>query len=107
MKIFFFILFYLLSMVATYFLSLAGSNCFSSANINPYFYELISAHIICYVIMIFSVCKFTNAKKYWILPFLAGVFDLLPIVNLIPLIPTILNLACLVVGCVYKGTKSK
>lgn len=44
--------------------------------------------------------KFVQLHWLWILPMLAGIFDFIPVLSSIPLIPTLLHLAALVVGLI-------
>lgn len=99
-----FVLVYLFFMLLTYYLPYAGSNSAVAAavhaavsSVNKPFW----AHL-------FSLCMMVGATWYrgsvigksWIMifPIIAAVFDLAPLLNWIPLVPTAMHLAALIMG---------
>lgn len=100
----FFIL-YLLFMVPTYILPWLGSNsgllnvagAASGAGLHPLFW----IHVLSYVVLILLAwMRGSLIDRSWlvVLPILAGIFDLVPGFNWIFLIPTGLNVLCVILG---------
>jgi len=64
---------------------------------NPFFW----VHLIVWAILIgLAYARGKSINQGWliILPILGAIFDLVPGLNWIPLIPTILNVACIICG---------
>ncbi len=105
----FFFMAYLVTMIPTYILVYFGSN---SAVINglgriaggglPVQFWW---HLTCYAILIFlAFTRGVRIARGWLitLPIVAMVFDFIPGLNLIPLVPTVLNLTALFIGTTRK-----
>lgn len=103
MKQVLFVIFYLIPLIITYITSYLGSASLINAKLNPHFTKLFIIHISCYIVMITSCLKFTKDKKICIFPIIAAAFDFIPIINFIPLIPTILNLSGIIIGTINIG----
>lgn len=104
MKKVLFVILYLIPLAITYYLSLLGSNSVLYASLNsPHQTDFFIAHISCYIFIILISIWLAGDKKTCIFPIIAGVFDLTPVLNFIPLVPTILN----IIGIVYGVLKSK
>lgn len=103
MKKILFVVSYIIPLIITYITSYMGSASFITARFNPHFINFFIIHISCYIIMIISCIKFTTDKKICIFPIIAAAFDFIPIINFIPLIPTILNLSGIVIGTINIG----
>lgn len=96
-----YVILYLLFMVPTYLLSWVGSNSslilLATLGTNPFFWM----HLIALVFL----CLLAHSRghrigKPWLvwLPVLALIFDLAPVLNLIPFVPTALHLLAIVLG---------
>ncbi len=103
MKQVIFVTLYLIPLVITYITSSMGSASLVNAKLNPNFMTLFTIHISCYAVMILSCLKFTKDKKICVFPIIAAAFDFIPIINFIPLIPTILNLSGIIIGTINIG----
>lgn len=103
MKQVLFVIFYLIPLIITYITSYLGSASLINAKFNPHFTKLFIIHISCYIVIITSCLKFTKDKKICIFPIIAAAFDFIPIINFIPLIPTILNLSGIIIGTINIG----
>lgn len=95
-----FALIYIIPMIITYVCSWMGSTSMLTAKVNPHFWTLFIVHVGCYVIIIYNCLNLPNKKSICIFPILAAVFDLFPIVNYIPFVPTGLNVAGIVSGII-------
>lgn len=104
-----FVVAYLALMVPTYILPYFGSNSAIAGAIGaaighrttPQFWM----HVWCLVLLVLvTSIRGRNIGKNWLLiyPVLAGVFDLVPGLNVIPLVPTVMHLFALLLGA--KGT---
>ena len=105
-----FVLLYLLLMLPTYVLPWLGSN---SAVVNtgaaltdqainlPFWIHLGCLFALCFV----AWSRGSVIDKQWlvIFPVFAGLFDLLPFLNWMPFWPTLLHVACIVLGVVLKA----
>ena len=103
-----FVVAYVLFMVPTYFLPYVGSNSsilhgldavVGGGNLNPAFWShLVSMLILCFLCWI----RGAYVAKGWlvIFPVLAIVFDFMPGLSVIPLIPTVMHLFAIVLGVV-------
>lgn len=103
MKKVLFVVFYLIPLIITYITSYMGSVSLVNAKFNPNFMKFFMIHASCYIVMIISCLKFTKDKKICIFPIIAAAFDFIPIINFIPLIPTILNLSGIIIGTINIG----
>jgi hypothetical protein len=108
----FFVL-YLLFMLPTYVLPWLGSNsgmlnvagAAAGAGVHP----LLWVHLLTYVVLAgLAWLRGSLIGHAWLvaLPVLAAVFDLVPGLNWIFLIPTILNVLCLILGVALKGPRA-
>jgi hypothetical protein len=101
-----FAILYIVLMIPTYLLPYMGSNSSilnaTSAGMNPFFWLHLSILIILAVVTWF---RGSNIDKKWLLifPILALVFDLVPGLSSIPLVPTVMHLLAIILGVV--GTK--
>ncbi len=102
-----FVILYILFMLPTYFLPYLGSNsamgaalgAAADAGINPAFWAHLGSLIILIVIAWFRG-TFVGKKWLIIFPILAAVFDLMPGLSLIPLVPTIMHLLAIILGVI-------
>lgn len=96
---------YMVLMLPTYFLPYAGSNsavvaglgAAAGAGLSPQFWT----HVAClYLLVVITWLRGCAISKQWIaiFPLIASFFDMVPGVNLIPLIPTVMHICALVVG---------
>ncbi len=101
----FFVLAYVVLMIPTYLLPYIGSNStLSNAasqaaynQMNPFFW--LHAGVLVLLILITWLRGSLVGKKWLtVFPFLAAVFDMVPGLNFIPLIPTVLHLCAIVMG---------
>mgnify|MGYP001379576383 CR=1 FL=1 len=104
---FVFVTIYILFMLPTYYLPYLGSNS-SAVNVlgaaageglNPAFYFHLGALL---VLLIITWIRGTYIRKKWlvIFPILASVFDLVPGLSMIPLVPTAMHLLAIILGVV-------
>lgn len=95
---------YAVTLIPTYVLPYFGSNSLMVNGIlsasggmpAPFWW-----HISCYAVLIFvAFIRGARISRLWLsaFPVLAAIFDLLPVINNIPLVPTVFNLAALYVG---------
>jgi len=100
-----FVIVYIIFMIPTYFLPYLGSNsavlgataAAAGNGINPAFWW----HLIALVVLIgITATRGTVIGKKWIqiFPILAAVFDLVPGLSLIPLVPTVMHLCAIIIG---------
>ncbi len=100
-----FVLLYILFMLPTYYLPYLGSNSAVlntagmavDAGMNPAFWLHLGALIVLMVVIWF---RSVLIDKKWlvIFPVLATVFDLVPGLSLIPLVPTAMHLCAMIIG---------
>ena len=100
-----FVLLYIVFMIPTYVLPYLGSNSSvlntagqaSGAGMNPLLWLHLGALIALIVITFF---RGTLVDKKWlvIFPILATVFDLVPVLSFIPLVPTVMHLCAIIMG---------
>ena len=108
-----FVLLYILFMLPTYYLPYVGSNsavigalgqagaAASDANplagVNPAFWLHLGSLI---VLMVLAWFRGAVIAKKWLIifPILAAIFDLVPGLNLIPLVPTVMHLLAIILG---------
>ena len=102
-----FIIVYLLFMMPTYVLPYLGSNssvlntagAASGAGLNPALF----VHVVALVILI-AITYFRGKLigKNWLIafPILASAFDLLPVLSLIPFVPTLMHLLAIIFGVI-------
>lgn len=96
-------------MVPTYYLPYLGSNSVlagaiaaSEGGSNPAFW----AHLICLIVLVLiTIIRGKAVRKNWlvIFPIIAAVFDLMPILSWIPLIPTVMHLFAIILGVVSES----
>lgn len=95
---------YAITLIPTYVLPYFGSN---SLLVNGAYGEVGGYpaafwwHISCYAVLIFlAFVRGARISRIWLVafPVLSGVFDLMPVINNIPLAPTVFNLAALYIG---------
>lgn len=106
-----FVLLYLLCLIPTYILPYFGSNSIVAATgtLGLTFFGTVF-HVIFLGVMILLAHKREKATtiNYLILfPILAGVFDMTPVLSIIPLIPTIFHLLAIVIGVVKEKQEAK
>lgn len=105
-----FVLLYVLFMIPTYLLPYIGSNSSlinaagvsSGAGMNPAFW----LHLIALVVLVLLAWfRGVNVGKTWLIafPIVALLFDLTPVLNNIPLIPTVMHVFTIIVGIVGTG----
>ena len=104
-----FVALYLVFMIPTYYLPYKGSNsavigairASAEAGINPYFWLHLAALLALVVITWF---RGVLIDKKWLLifPLLAAVFDLAPLLSVIPLVPTVMHLLAIILGVALK-----
>lgn len=102
-----FVVLYIVFLIPTYLLPYMGSNSFvmnaagvsTGSGINPAFWPHLASLIFLVVITWF---RGTNIDKNWLLifPILALVFDLVPGLSSIPLVPTVMHLLAIILGVV-------
>lgn len=100
-----FVVLYILFMLPTYYLPYIGSNssvvnalgAAADAGVNPAFWPHLGSLIVLIVITWFRGV-FIDKKWLIIFPILAAVFDLMPGLSSIPLIPTVMHLLAIVLG---------
>lgn len=100
-----FAILYILAMIPTYILPYMGSNSatlsVAGAATGYGFYPLFWVHLAFLLILcVLAYCRGTLVAKVWIviLPILALIFDLVPGLNIIPLVPTVMHLIAVIVG---------
>ncbi len=100
-----FVISYLVFMVPTYLLPYFGSNSAIvgaiGAAMGRGFTPMFWLHAWCLVMLVLvTSVRAKNIGKGWLLifPVLASLFDLVPVLNLIPLVPTVMHLLALVLG---------
>lgn len=96
---------YLLFMIPTYYLGFFGSNSLllnavgqaSGMDLSPQFWMHFGAML---VLCALTWMRGRDADKYWIVifPLLASVFDFVPVLSSIPLIPTVMHLLAIIIG---------
>jgi hypothetical protein len=106
-----FVILYILFMLPTYFLPYLGSNSFmlntlgvaAGAGVNPAFWPHLGSLV---VLVVLGWSRGQVIGKAWlvIFPILAGVFDLLPGLNAIPLVPTVMHLLAIILGVAGAST---
>jgi hypothetical protein len=100
-----FVLAYILLMLPTYYLPYVGSNsavlaglgAATGMGLSPQFWM----HLTClYLLVVITWLRGCQIQKQWItvFPVIASVFDMVPGVNLVPLIPTAMHICALVFG---------
>jgi len=102
-----FVILYVLFMLPTYYLPYLGSSsavvgtigAAADAGINPAFWLHLGS-LIALVVIAWFRGVFVDKKWLIIFPILAIVFDLVPILNWIPLIPTVMHLLAIILGVV-------
>lgn len=102
-----FVVLYILFMLPTYYLPYTGSNSFAvnaigaaaGAGINPTFWLHLGSLM---VLVVLAWFRGALVGKQWlvIFPILAAVFDLLPGLSSIPLVPTVMHLLAVILGVV-------
>ncbi len=100
-----FVIVYVLFMLPTYFLPYFGSNSavigalgqVADAGINPAFWLHLGALVVLIVITWF---RGVLIDKKWLIifPILATVFDLVPVLSVIPFVPTVMHLLAIILG---------
>ena len=102
-----FVIGYLFFMLPTYVLPYFGSNSAIvgaiGAAVGRGFTPQFWLHAWCLIMLVLvSSIRGKNIGKGWllVLPVLAGFFDLVPVLNLIPLVPTVMHLLALVLGAI-------
>ncbi|MCB2129830.1 MAG: hypothetical protein KDE03_12310 [Rhodobacteraceae bacterium] len=100
-----YVLLYVLFMVPTYLLPYLGSNsaALSGAGVaaGQGFYPLFWVHLICLIALcVLAYMRGVLVAKTWlvILPIIALIFDLVPVLNWVPLVPTIMHILALILG---------
>lgn len=104
-----FILVYVLFMIPTYVLPYFGSNSYvagavglaAGAGINP----LLWVHLLALLVLVavtWGRAAFIDKKWVVVFPVLATIFDLAPVLNIIPLVPTVMHILALVLGSIDK-----
>lgn len=106
-----FVILYVLFMLPTYYLPYLGSNSVvigaigaaGGAGVNPAFWPHLGSLVILIVVAWF---RGALVDKKWLIifPILATVFDLVPGLSFIPLVPTVMHLLVIILGVV--GAKS-
>ena len=110
-NVFVFAILYVLFMLPTYFLPYFGSNssvinsiaASSDTVVNSNFWLHLGSLLVLIVIAFF---RGTLIDKKWlvIFPILGSIFDLIPVLNSIPLIPTLMHLLAIILGVIgYKS----
>jgi len=100
-----FVIVYLVFMIPTYLLPYLGSNsavlgaaaAAADAGVNPAFW----VHLICLVVLLDVTSyrgRFIGKKWIVIFPVIAIVFEFIPGLNWIPLVPTAMHLSALIIG---------
>lgn len=100
-----FVVVYILFMLPTYFLPYLGSNsavvgtlgAVSEAGVNPAFWLHLGS---LGVLIVMTWFRGVLIDKKWLIifPILATVFDLVPGLNIIPLVPTVMHLLAIILG---------
>lgn len=108
----FFVMAYTIFMIPTYFLPYLGSNssvinslgAAAGAGLNPFLYIHFAALAI---LVLISWLRGKLINKAWLgaLPFAALMFDLLPGLSMIPLVPTVLHVVTIVLGVMNDAKK--
>jgi hypothetical protein len=104
-----FVLAYILLMLPTYYLPYVGSNsavlaglgAVTGMGLSPQFWM----HLTClYLLVVITWLRGGQIEKQWItvFPVIASVFDMVPGVNLVPLVPTAMHMCALIFGA--RGT---
>jgi hypothetical protein len=102
-----FVILYILFMLPTYYFPYLGSNssalnamgAAAGAGLNPAFYW----HLIALLLLIgITWARGAYMGKKWlvIFPILAAVFDLVPGLSMIPLVPTVMHLLAIILGVI-------
>ncbi len=96
---------YFLTMIPTYVLPYFGSNSLFFNGISSESMGGLPVqfwwHLSCYPVAIFlAYIRGVRIGRVWLVsfPILAGIFDLIPVLNYIPLVPTIFNFCALIIG---------
>jgi hypothetical protein len=102
-----FVILYILFMLPTYYLPYVGSNSFllnaagvkAGAGMNPAFWPHLGSLI---VLVVLAWFRGALVGKTWlvIFPILAAVFDLVPGLSSVPLVPTVMHLLAIILGVV-------
>lgn len=106
-----FVVFYLLLMIPTYILPYFGSNSTmvnGAGILTGFFNPFLILHVLLFVgLMMVTWFRGAAIDKKWLIifPILAMLFDLLPFLNFIPLVPTIMHLFAIILG-VIQSTQS-
>ena len=101
-----FAIIYLVFMIPTYLLPWVGSNSTAINTVGAsadYFSPMLIAHASCLLILVvFTWFRGSLIDKKWlvIFPILATIFDLIPGLSLIPLVPTVMHLLAIILGVV-------
>ena len=102
-----FVILYILFMLPTYYLPYLGSNsaivgamgAAAGKGVNPAFWPHLISLIVLVVVAWFRGA-FVDKKWLIIFPILAAVFDLVPGLSAIPLVPTVMHLLAIILGVV-------
>lgn len=102
-----FVILYIVLMIPTYLLPYLGSNSSvinttglaAGAGMNPAFWFHIAALL---VLVVLAWFRGSNVGKAWLVvfPVMALVFDLIPVLSSIPMVPTIMHLLAIILGVV-------
>ncbi|WP_424363083.1 DUF4189 domain-containing protein [Methylocystis parvus] len=96
-----YVVLYLLFMIPTYFLAILGSNSIllnsTGAGISPQFWFHFALMI---MLSLLTWVRGRHVDKPWLVtfPFLAIVFDFIPVLSSIPLVPTVMHLLAIILG---------
>jgi len=108
-----FVVLYLILMIPTYLLPYLGSNSavISGAGVaaGQGFYPLFWLHLICLLALcVLAYLRGALVGKTWlvVLPIIALIFDLVPVLNFIPLVPTVMHILTLILGSAAKRVSS-
>jgi len=100
-----FVVCYVVLMTPTYFLPYMGSNSLlltaAASGASGQVYPLFLIHLAFLVgLAVIAWARGSLIHKNWLvaLPIAAGLFDMLPFLSLIPMVPTILHLATIILG---------
>ncbi len=101
-----YVLLYIVFMIPTYLLPYLGSNSSfinaASLGTNPLFWVHLAALL---VLVALAWGRGSIVGKPWLIifPILALIFDLIPGLNLVPLVPTVMHLLAIILGVVGSG----
>jgi hypothetical protein len=99
-----FVILYLLFMVPTYLLPYLGSNSgvFNTVAVaNNFWQPTFLLHLACLVILcLLAWARGSLISKSWVIvfPIIALAFDLLPVLNFVPFVPTVMHLLAVILG---------